>query len=66
MNYEVLSIETAKKLESAKRIIDELEKYIQIEAKIELYGDRTGLRTFADVNDILNKLNELKEKYGWK
>jgi hypothetical protein len=42
------------------KIIDELEKYIKTEAKVELYGDKTGFRTFADVNDILNKLNELK------
>jgi hypothetical protein len=41
-------------------IIDELEKYIKTEAKVELYGDGTGFRTFADVNDILNKLDILK------
>ena len=42
-------------------ILDELEKYIKTEAKIELYKDKTGFRTFADSDDVLNKLKELKE-----
>ena len=49
-----------KEINRLNNIIDELEKYIKTEAKVELYGDKTGFRTFADVNDILDKLNELK------
>lgn len=42
------------------KVIEELEKYIKNDAKIEIYGDKTGLRTFVDGQDILNKLTELK------
>lgn len=41
-------------------IINELEKYIKTDAKIELYKDVSGLRTFVDGQDLLNKLQELK------
>ena len=47
-------------VERLNNIIDEIEKYIKTEAKIELYKDKTGFRTFADSDDILKKLNELK------
>ena len=47
-------------IDRLNNIIDELEKYIKTEAKIELYKDKTGFRTFADSDDILNKLKELK------
>ena len=41
-------------------IINELEKYIKTDAKIELYKDVSGFRTFVDGQDLLNKLQELK------
>lgn len=50
-----------KEIDRLNNIIDELEKYIKTEAKIELYKDKNGFRTFADSDDILNKLKELKE-----
>ncbi len=53
-------IKQEQEINRLNNIIDGLEKYIKTEAKVELYGDKTGFRTFADVNDILNKLNELK------
>ena len=48
-------------IDRLNNIINELEKYIKTEAKIELYKDKTGFKTFADSDDILNKLKELKE-----
>lgn len=39
-----------------------LREYIKTEAKIELYKDKTGLRTFVDGQDILDKMNELEGK----
>ena len=64
MNYEVLSIETAKKLEIAEKIINELEEYLddtittlvieEMDFDIEIY------------EEILDKLKELKDKYDWK
>ena len=50
-----------KEIDRLNNIIDELEKYIKTEAKIELYKDKTGFRTFADSDDILDKLKSLKE-----
>lgn len=47
-------------IDRLNNIINELEKYIKTEAKIELYKDKNGFRTFADSDDILNKLKELK------
>ena len=51
-----------KEIDRLNNIINELEKYIKTEAKIELYKDKNGFRTFADSDDILNKLKELKEE----
>ena len=59
-SFEKYYIEKDKEINRLNNIIDELEKYIKTEAKVELYGDKTGFRTFADVNDILDKLNILK------
>ncbi len=50
-----------KEIDRLNNIINELEKYIKTEAKIELYKDKNGFRAFADSDDILNKLKELKE-----
>ena len=47
-------------LDKYKNIVDELEKYIKTDAKIEIYGDKTGLRTFVDGQNLLDKLKELK------
>ena len=68
MNYELLSIETAKKLGSAEKIIKDLEKYLLIES--EKLHNISG-NNFTTVGnyvylDVLNKLKELKEKYDWK
>ena len=57
-NYAIWAFEEINRLNN---IINELEKYIKTEAKIELYKDKNGFRTFADSDDILNKLKELKE-----
>jgi hypothetical protein len=68
MNYEVLSIETAKKLESSNKIIKDLEKYLLIESEKlhNISGDNfTTVGNYVYL-DVLNKLKELKEKYGWK
>ena len=51
-----------KEIVRLNNIINELEKYIKFDIKVEIYGDKTGLRNFADVNDILDKLKELKEE----
>lgn len=62
-NVEQLLVDKCKaelEVERLNNIIDELEKYIKTEAKIELYKDKTAFRTFADSDDILKKLNELK------
>lgn len=60
-NFTDILEEKNKEIERLNNIINELEKYIKTEAKIELYKDKTGFRTFADSDDILNKLKELKE-----
>lgn len=68
MNYEVLSIETAKKLGSSKKIIKDLEKYLLIESEKlhNISGDNfTTVGNYVYL-DVLQKLNELKEKYDWK
>ena len=67
MNYEVLSIETAKKLGSAEKIIKDLEKYLLIESEKlhNISGDNfTTVGNYVYL-DVLNKLKELKEKYDW-
>lgn len=61
----ILSVEMQKQekeIDRLNNIINELEKYIKTEAKIELYKDKTGFRTFADSDDILDKLKQLKEQ----
>lgn len=58
--YENYVKQLEQELERYKNIIDELERYIKTEAKIEIYGDKTGLRTFVDGQDLLDKLKELK------
>ena len=63
MNYEILSIETTKKLESAEKIINELSKIIEQYSKNEYYYKYDGKYL---KNEIINDLKELKEKYGWK
>ena len=68
MNYEILSIETAKKLESSNKIIKDLEKYLLIESEKlhNISGDNfTTVGNYVYL-DVLNKLKELKEKYDWK
>ena len=63
MNYEILSIETTKKLESAEKIINELSKIIEQYSKNEYYYKYDGKYLKSE---IINDLKELKEKYGWK
>ena len=52
--------ELLNEIERLNNIINELEKYIKTDAKIELYKDVSGFRTFVDGQDLLNKLQELK------
>lgn len=68
MNYEVLSIETAKKLGSSNKIIKDLEKYLLIESEKlhNISGDNfTTVGNYIYL-EVLQKLKELKEKYDWK
>jgi hypothetical protein len=68
MNYEILSLETAKKIGSSNKIIKDLEKYLLIESEKlhNISGDNfTTVGNYVYL-DVLNKLKELKEKYDWK
>lgn len=50
-----------KELDQYKNNWEELKKWISTEARIELYGDGKGFRTFLDEKDVLNKMKELEE-----
>lgn len=50
-----------KELDQYKNNWEELKKWISTEARIELYGDGKGFRTFLDEKEVLNKMKELEE-----